>query len=93
MKFALPFWKYLQARTNPKQTNSNFPRTLDAMYICPAQNTQGGHDVMDMASGQVITNGSLTEIPISNAIIEAVEEMGYKKGFKKGLKFTYHFLG
>ena len=38
---------------------------------------------MDLASGQVITHGHVTEIPISNAIIAAVEEMGYKQGFKR----------
>ena len=67
-------YHHLQAHTNPKQTNSNAPGTLGAMYLCQAQNIQGGHDVMDLASGQVITHGSVSEITILNMIIKAVEK-------------------
>ena len=67
-------WDIVQAQTNPKQTNSNAPQTLDAIYLHPAQNILGGHEVVDMASGRVITHGCVTEIPISNVIIEAVEK-------------------
>ena len=78
----IPFGTYVQAHTNPKQTNSN-AWFLDAIYLRPAQSIQEGDEVMDLASGQVITHGHVTEIPISNAIIAAVEEMGYKQGFKR----------
>jgi len=84
----IPFRTYVQAQTNPKQTNSNAPRTLDAIYLCPAQNIQGGHEVMDLATGHVITCGRVIEVPITKTIIEVVENMGYEQGFKKGLKFT-----
>jgi len=85
---SIPFGTYFQAQTNPKQTNSNAPQTLDAIYLCPAQNIQAGHEVMDLASGRVITHGRVTKIPITNMIIEVVEKMGYEQGFKKGLKFA-----
>ena len=43
---------------------------------------------MDLASGQVITSGCVTEMRISNAITEAVEKMGNNQGFKNGLKIA-----
>jgi len=82
---AIPFGTYVQAQTNPKQTNSNAPHTLDAIYVRPAQNIQGGHEVMDLASGRVITRGRVIEVPITKTIIEVVENMGYEQGFKKGV--------
>ena len=72
----IPFWAYVQAHS-PIQPNSNAPWALDAIYIHPSQNIQGGHKVLDLATGH-ITFVSVTEILISNTIIVAVEEMAFK---------------
>jgi hypothetical protein len=61
-------------------------RTLDAIYLCPAQNQQGGHELMDLNSGQSITGNIIHEIPVTNAIIKAVKNMAYMEGYKS-LKF------
>ena len=79
----------MQAHTKPTYTNSNAPCTLDAIYLWPAQNMQGGHDLMDLKSGLVITQAHITEIPITDLVIKSVEKMGYDQGFPTtGLKFT-----
>ena len=85
----VPFGAYVQAHNQPTYTNSNAPRTLDAIYLRPAQNMQGGHELMDLTSGLVITCANVTEIPVTDLVIKAVEKMGYDQGFPTtGMKFT-----
>ena len=84
----VPFGAYVQAQNQPTYTNSNAPRTLDAIYLRPAQNMQGGHELMDLTSGLVITHANVTEIPVTDLVIKAVEKMGYDQGFPTtGMKF------
>ena len=79
----------MQAHNQPTYTNSNAPHTLDAIYLRPAQNMQGGHELMDLTSGLVITQANVTEIPVTDLVIKAVEKMGYDQGFPTtGMKFT-----
>ena len=83
------FGAYVQAHNQPRYTNSNAPCTLDAIYLRPAQNMQGGHELMDLTSGLVITWANVTEIPLTDLVIKAVEKMGYDQGFPTtGMKFT-----
>jgi hypothetical protein len=48
--------------------------------------TQGGHELMDLNSGQVITQNIVHEIPVTDVVIKAVKIMAYKQGFKS-MKF------
>jgi hypothetical protein len=41
---------------------------------------------MDLDSGQLISRNIVHEIPVTNAVIKAVESMAYQQGFKS-LKF------
>ena len=85
----VPFHAYVQANNQHTYTNSNAPHTLDAIYLRPAQNMQGGHELMDLTSGLVITHTNITEIPVTDLVIKAVEKMGYDQGFPTtGMKFT-----
>ncbi len=61
----IPFGAYVQANHESDTTNDNTARTIDCIYLRPAQNVQGGHELMDLNSGRVITRGGkITEIPI-----------------------------
>ena len=51
----IPFGQYVQANDEPNPTNTNAPRTLDCIYLRPTNNIQGGHELMDLATGRVIT--------------------------------------
>ena len=68
----MSFGAYVQANHDPVRTNSNAPCTIDALYLRTAKNIQGGHELMDLNSGQLITRSKVTEIPITNLIIKAV---------------------
>ena len=83
----VPFGTFVQANNEKIPSNTNAPRTLDAIYLRPTQNLQHGHELMDLNSGMLITRSRMTEIPITDRIIEAVNQMGYQQGFPKdGLK-------
>ena len=84
--FQVPFGAYVQACNEPSPTNSQLPRTIDAIYLRPLNNIQGGHEVMDLNTGKVITRRKVTEIPITRLVIKAVEAMAKREGFKS-LKF------
>ncbi|MGC8483976.1 MAG: hypothetical protein ACP5OE_10085 [Thermodesulfobium sp.] len=81
----IPFGAYVQAyqENAPKNTNdprtidanTNDPRTIDAIYLRPANNIQGGHELMDLNSGRVITRPRVWEIPVTPVIVRAVEDM------------------
>ena len=83
---SVPFGAYVQANHETNRRNSNATRTLDAIYLRPAQNQQGGHELMDLNSGQLITRNKIHEIPVTDVVIKAVEKLAYDQGFKS-LKF------
>ena len=84
--FQVPFGTYVQAINEPAPTNSQGPHTIDAIYLRPLSNIQGGHEVMDLHTGKVITRRKVTEIPITKLVIKAVEQMAKTQGFQS-LKF------
>ena len=83
----VPFGAYVQANNQPNPTNTNAPRTIDCIYLRPTTNRQGGHELMDLNSGRLITRNSVTELPVTELVIRAVEAMAEAKNMKS-LKFT-----
>jgi hypothetical protein len=82
----VPFGAYVQANHETTRTRSSTTRMLDAIYLRPAQNQQGGHELMDLNSGKLITRNIVHEIPVTDVVIKAVETMAYAQGFTT-LKF------
>jgi hypothetical protein len=82
----VPFGAHVQANHESTKTSSNVTRTLDAIYLCPAQNQQGGDELIDLNSGHLIPRNIVHEIPVTNVVIKAVKNMTYQQGFKS-LKF------
>ena len=78
----IPFGAYVQANQDNNPTNDNRARTLDAIYLRPTNNEQGGHELMDLNSGLVITRNRCWEIPVTDLVIRAVEYMAEKQGIK-----------
>ena len=79
--------QYVQAHNDPKPKNTNAPRTLDAIYLRPSKNKQGGHELMDLSTGRLITRCKVKKCPITPMVIKAVETMAAKQGMTS-LKFT-----
>ena len=81
-----PFGAYVQAYEDTKPHNSNKERTLDCLYLLPAANRQNGHELLHIHTGKVITRGQCTTVPITQAVITAVETRAKRDGMYKGLK-------
>jgi len=78
----IPFGAYVQAYQENSPKNTNAPRTIDAIYLRPTNNMQGGHELMDLNSGRVITRPRVFEIPVTPIVIRAVEAMAEAQGIK-----------
>jgi hypothetical protein len=78
----VPFGAYVQANHKTVKTNSNVTRTLDAIYLRPAQNQQGGHEIMTLNSGKLITRNIVHKIPVTDVVIKAIKATAYKQDFK-----------
>ena len=81
-----PFGAYVQANHESNPHNTNMLRTRDGIYLRRNHNFKGGHEVMDLNTGHVIPCRKVTEIPVTNVVIKAIEVMAHKQGFKN-LKF------
>jgi hypothetical protein len=82
----VPFGAYVQANHKTNQTNSNASRTINAIYLRPVNSMQGGHELYDLNSGRVITRARVTQIPVTDVVIKAIECIAEDQGFKS-LKF------
>jgi hypothetical protein len=82
----VPFGAYAQANHETNQTNSNAAWTIDTIYLRPAINMQGGHELYDLNSNRVITRARVTQIPVTDVVIKAIERIAEDQGFKT-LKF------
>ena len=79
----IPFGSYVQANQENDPKNTNAPRTIDCIYLRPiTRNIQGGHELMDLNSGRMITRQRVWEIPVTDVVIQAVERMGEEQGIK-----------
>ena len=73
---------YVQAHDEPDPSNTQAPRTLDAIYMRPIQN---GHEILNLKTEKVIVRRALTEFPITPTVIAAVEAMADAQK-QKGLR-------
>ena len=72
--FLVEFGAYVQVSQVNNTKNTNRPRTLDGIYLFSAPNLQGGHHTMDLWMGQLITVPKVSNIPITDALINAFEK-------------------
>ena len=78
----VPFGAYVQAKTDTRKSNSNEPRTMDAIYLRPLPNKQGGHEVMNLVTGLAVTASRVWEKPVTDFVIKAVEAMAAEQQIK-----------
>jgi len=78
----LPFGSYVQGTLRNDPTNTNAPRTVDAIYLRSMPNDQGGHEAMSLSTGKKITPNRVFEIPVTNTVIKHVEAMAEAQGIK-----------
>jgi len=84
----ISFGTYVQAHNEPTHTNSQQPRTLDCIYLRFINNKQGGHELLDLRTGAIITRRNVTPLPITQNIINIVHAMADKEQMPTGFKIT-----
>ena len=67
--FQIVFGTYIQASQVNVPNNTNHPSALDGIYLCPVPNLYGGHQIMDLLMGQLITRSKLSKIPNPDFVI------------------------
>ena len=75
---------YVQAHDEPDPSNTQAPRTLDAIYLRPIEN---GHEVYNLATKRIIQRRDLTVLPITPTVIKAVEDIAAEEQ-QKGLRIN-----
>ena len=73
--FKVEFGAYVQASQVNDPKNTNLPRILDGIYLCPAPNFQFGHQIMDLRTGQLITGPRVVKIPITDVVINSIKKI------------------
>ena len=81
------FGTYVQGHTENVKQSSMTKRGIDAIYLRPNKNQQGGHYIMNLSTGNVITHSRCTAAPLPSTVKKRVEEMALEKGITT-VKFT-----
>lgn len=79
-----PFGSYVQC--NADTTNTPRARTRDAIYLRPSTSLQGGHEVMALDTGKLLSVSRVIKLPATDLVIKAVEGLAHSQGFTN-LKF------
>ena len=76
------FGACVQAHEDQDPKNTQEQRTLDCICLRPTDSDQVGHEVLNLATGQPIARHQVTPVPITAAIVKAVEALAEKDGMK-----------
>jgi Reverse transcriptase (RNA-dependent DNA polymerase) len=83
---SIPFGAYVQAHHEPTIKNTQQPRTIDCIYLRYTDNFQGGHQLLDLNTGRTIKRRTVTQIPITQNVIDMVEKLAKLEGMREELK-------
>jgi hypothetical protein len=78
----------VQANQENLPTNTQAPQTIDAIYLRPMMNKQGGHELMNLQTGMVISRNTIWERPLTDLVIRAVEAMANEQGIKCNMRLS-----
>ena len=85
-EYEFSFGDYVQAFSDLEPKNSQLPQAIDAIYLRPLDNRQGGHQVMDLQTGRMSRRAQVKKCQMTKLVVNTVNEMAYRQGYKS-LKF------
>ena len=88
-----PFGCYVQAHHEPEPTNTQAPRTLDCILLDSFDGPAGGFALLHLATNKKITRRTITEVPITKALITHVETLAKREGITNKLIFLIRHKG
>ena len=71
----------MQANPWHEIKNNNLPRLVDAIYLRADPLEQGGHQVMDLATGKIICRALVNKVKMTKIVINRVEKMVRLQGY------------
>ena len=72
----------MQTTEDSPPKNNNLPCSFDCIYLQAADALQGGRDLMDIATGQMINCPIITACTMAKMVIESVELITTRQGYK-----------
>jgi hypothetical protein len=72
-QFNIPQLSYMMAHNEPNPTNSTQARAIDGIYMRVLSTAQGGHEIFNVSTGEIIQRRKITCVPITDGIVKAVE--------------------
>ena len=81
------FGSYVQALQENIPTNSPAPRTLDCIFLDSDESPAGGYNLLHLATNRIITRRKITQVPLTQNVINRVEHLAYKEGLPSKLQF------
>eukprot|EP00957_Ditylum_brightwellii_P170193 12955823-Ditylum_brightwellii.AAC.1 len=81
------FGEYVLGHNENNPSNTNAPRALDCIYLCPSLG-QTGHDLYHLQTNSVVNCQNCTPMPITPAIIKQVHKLAALDKMPKGLKIA-----
>ena len=71
----VPFLDFVQANQEKDPADTNAPQTIDAIYLRPMSNKQGGHNFINLATVEIIIRNRVWEQPITDLVVKALDKM------------------
>jgi hypothetical protein len=69
----VPQLLYVMAHDEPNPTNSTQARAINGIYMRALTTAQGGHEIFNVNTGEVIQRINIRSVPITDAIVKAVK--------------------
>jgi hypothetical protein len=82
----IPSGMYVQAHEENNQKNSLKARAIDGIYLRFVSNTQGGHDIMNLSTGQIIRRRQVSMVPMTNHVIECIHRIANREKNARRIK-------
>lgn len=76
------FGSYVQAITQNEPSNTVEERTIDGIVLRTLDTHQGGYEVLNLRTGDIITRHHVIEVPAPQGAIERVEALAKKEGYR-----------
>ena len=77
----------MQAQTEHNPTNTTNLRTIECIFLKTLDNIQAGFQLLNLNTGKIITRRKIFEIPVTQTIIDRVEELAKIDGITLDLTF------
>jgi hypothetical protein len=59
-------------------------RDINGIYLIFLSNAQGGHEIMNLSTGQIIRRRQVSMVPMTNHVIERVHRVANREKMPEG---------